>query len=292
MHLRRPGRLRLAGVDDDRARRVGPVQPVELVHPQHRLRLGGVDPDVQDRVAILDVVEARGLTVTPERLLQRLARRRRAEARVAVEVVRADTAPRDESKRVVVLDEQLAARIEPERTTPLRREQLARTLHDADPSPRPSSPHGAPRRGARADAAACPPHYWPASRKGPSGRADHGSPGRSHFRAPRRSDRRERRSRGRSHGNRARRPTAPIAPRHRPHARQPAQATRPHADTASAHPTGLRSSPQPSMPLGLQLETPLHGVPVCRHRQTDNGCDTPESASLKARATTDVGRRC
>ena len=108
----------------------GPLQPVELVHPEHRLRLGRVDPDVQDRVAVLDVVHARRLAVAAERLLQRLPRRRRAEARVAVEVVRADPAARDERERVVVLDEQLAARVEAERAAALRREQLARALDD------------------------------------------------------------------------------------------------------------------------------------------------------------------
>ena len=148
----------------------GPVQPVELVHPQHRLRLGRVDPDVQDRVAVLDVVDAGRLAVAAERLLQRLARRRGAEARVAVEVIRADPATRDERERVVVLEEQLAARVEAERAAALRRQQLPRALDDETPSPRPSSPRAARRPAARAGAAAGRPRCWPASRTAPSGR--------------------------------------------------------------------------------------------------------------------------
>src|SRR6185436_15282863 len=98
----------------------------ELVHPEHSLGLGGVDPDVEDRVAELDVVNAVRLAVAPERLLQRLPGRRRTEARVPVEVVRADPAARDQSKRVVVLEEQLTARVEAECAASLCCQQLAR----------------------------------------------------------------------------------------------------------------------------------------------------------------------
>ena len=65
VNLRLARRLRLARVDHDRARRIGAAQPVELVHPENRLRLGRVDPDVQDRVAVLDVVDAAGWPSQP-----------------------------------------------------------------------------------------------------------------------------------------------------------------------------------------------------------------------------------
>ena len=70
MHLRLSRRLGLARVDHDRARRIGTAKPVELVHPENGLRLGRVDADVEDRVAVLDVVNASRLSVTTERLLQ------------------------------------------------------------------------------------------------------------------------------------------------------------------------------------------------------------------------------
>ena len=90
--------------------------PVELVLPQHRLRLGRIDPDVKDRVAVLHVVDTAWLAVATERLLQRLARRCRAEPRIAIEMVRPDPATRHERQRVVVLEEELPARLEPQRT--------------------------------------------------------------------------------------------------------------------------------------------------------------------------------
>ena len=70
------------------------------------------------------------LAVAAERLLQRLPGGRRAEPRVAVEVVRADPAAGDEREGVVVLEEELAARVEAERAAALRREQLARAVDD------------------------------------------------------------------------------------------------------------------------------------------------------------------
>ncbi len=130
VHLGLPSRLGHARVDHDRARPVGPVQPVELVGPENGLRLGRVDADVEDRVAELDVVDPRWLPVAAERLLQRLAGRRGAEARVAVEVVRPDSAADDQRQRVVVLEEELTARVEAERAASLGRDQLPRALGD------------------------------------------------------------------------------------------------------------------------------------------------------------------
>ena len=130
VHLRLPRRVGPARIDHDRARRVGAAQPVELVHPQHRLRLRGVDPDMKDRVAVLQIVDTVRLTVATERLLQRLARRRRAQPCVAVQVVCPDPPTRHERKRVVVLEEELAARVEPQRPTTHRIEQPPRTVND------------------------------------------------------------------------------------------------------------------------------------------------------------------
>jgi hypothetical protein len=100
------------------------------VHPEHRLCLGGVDPDVEDRVAVLDVVDAARLAIAAEGLLQRLTGRRGAEARIAVEVIRSDPATGDERKRVVVLEEQLSARVEAQGAAALGREQLPSAIHD------------------------------------------------------------------------------------------------------------------------------------------------------------------
>jgi hypothetical protein len=69
---------------------------------------------MQERVAVLDVGIGAGLAVAAEALLQRLAGGRSAQPRVAVEVVRPDAAAGDERERVVVLEEQLPARVEPQ----------------------------------------------------------------------------------------------------------------------------------------------------------------------------------
>ena len=238
------------------------MQPVELVHPQHRLRLGRVDPDMEDRVAVLEVVDAGGLAVAAERLLQRLARRRRAEARVAVEVIRADPATRDERQRVVVLDEQLPARVEAERAAALRRQQLARALHDeihrlvparlaqlsVAPHERMQQPVG---RIVGLPAVEALRAETPVVDAVAAGAAD------AHDAAAR-----ERRSRVRSRGSRARRPTAPSAPLARPRARRPAPATRRHARTASARPMGSRSGPCAKLPAVVRSRTRPLAIPT------------------------------
>jgi hypothetical protein len=85
---------------------------------------------VEDRVAVLKIVHPGRLPVATERLLQRLPGRRGAEACVAVEVVRAKATACNERQRVVVLEEELAARVKAERTCTLRRKQLPRPFDD------------------------------------------------------------------------------------------------------------------------------------------------------------------
>jgi hypothetical protein len=63
---------------------------------------------------MVDVAVGRGLAVGAEAGLQRGGRRGRAQPRVAVHVRRADAGLPDHRKRVVLLEEQLAARVEAE----------------------------------------------------------------------------------------------------------------------------------------------------------------------------------
>ena len=87
-------------------------------------------PTRKSRVAGVDVLEAPGLAVAAEGLLQRLAGGRRAEPGVPVEVVRADASPSQDGERVVVLDEELAGRVEADRARPCLVEQRASALDD------------------------------------------------------------------------------------------------------------------------------------------------------------------
>jgi hypothetical protein len=85
-------------------------------------------PEERDRVGLLEVVVGRRLPVAAERLLERLTGGRRAQARVAVEVVGADPRARDDRQRVVLLQEQLSGRVEAERARSLLPEQRLRAV--------------------------------------------------------------------------------------------------------------------------------------------------------------------
>ena len=93
-----------------------------------------------------------GCPSQPNVSFKRLARRRSAEAGVAVEMIRADPAARDQRQRVVVLDEQLAARVEAERRRSPSSPAAPANARPRDPSPPPRSPRRARPRAARADA--------------------------------------------------------------------------------------------------------------------------------------------
>jgi hypothetical protein len=84
-------------VDAHEIRAVGSVEAVEHAGPKDRLRLGDVVPDEEEGVAEVDVFVGARVAVRSERLLERHVGRRGAEARVAVEMVRADTDSRDEA---------------------------------------------------------------------------------------------------------------------------------------------------------------------------------------------------
>jgi hypothetical protein len=125
-------------MDDEQLWAVGAEQPVAHAHPQHRLGLGDVVSPQRQRVAVQDVVVGAGLAVGAEGLLQRLARRGRAEPGVAVEVVGADPGTRDRRQRPVLLQEQLARGVEGDRRrTVLVKQRTAPTgdvLHRLVPS--------------------------------------------------------------------------------------------------------------------------------------------------------------
>lgn len=120
-----PGDLRGPGVHAQHARRIGPLQPVQQPHPLHGLGLGDVVAEQRDRVGVVEVVVAPGLSVAAEGLLQRLRRRRRAQPGVAVQVVGADAGPGQDRERVVLLQEQLTGRVEADRTRAPLLEQFA-----------------------------------------------------------------------------------------------------------------------------------------------------------------------
>ena len=132
-------------------------------------------PNEREGVGVVDVGVGAGLAVAAERLLERLRRGRGAQPRVAVEVVGADAGAGDDRERVVLLEEQLAARVEADRARPLVVEQLARaasTIASIASSQRRLDELA--RRGGPAAASAGPPSRWPASRRGPWARAGRG----------------------------------------------------------------------------------------------------------------------
>jgi len=116
--VRLPRGRRRARIDDHEPRAIGRAEPIEHAHPEHGLGLGDVVSDEEEGVAAVDVRVRGRLTVAGERLLQRLRRGRRAEARVAVRVARADPGLRDDRERAVLLDEELAGRVEADRPGP------------------------------------------------------------------------------------------------------------------------------------------------------------------------------
>ena len=131
-------------------RRVRAGQPVEDAGPQHGLGLGHVVPVERDDVGVVDVGVGAGLPVAGEGLLQRRGRRGRAQPGVAVDVVGADAAVRDQAERVVLLEEQLAGRVEADRARALLVEQLPVRARRRRPSRCPSRSRRARRRGGSA----------------------------------------------------------------------------------------------------------------------------------------------
>jgi hypothetical protein len=131
VHVGLLGDRRPAGIDADQPRRVGAAQPVEHSHPQNRLHLGDVVPVDGERVAVVHVCVRPGLTVGAERRLERRGCGRGAETGVAVHVRRAEACLSDHGERVVLLEEELARRIEAEAAPAAGAlEQLLRAVHD------------------------------------------------------------------------------------------------------------------------------------------------------------------
>ena len=128
--IRTARRLREPGIDHDQLRRCRAVQPVEDARPQHRLCRGDVVADEEDRLGRIEVGIRPGRAVGPERFDQRVGRRRGAQAGVAVDVSGADPGLRDHCQRVVLLQEQLAAVVEPVRPWSLVIDEMARPLDE------------------------------------------------------------------------------------------------------------------------------------------------------------------
>src|SRR5436190_9447316 len=124
--IRLRGRGRRPRVDHDEARAVRSLQAIPHPGPQHGLRLGHVVTDLEQRVAEIHVGVGGRLAVAPEGLLQRLARGRGAEARIAVHMRGPETGLRHHPEGVVVLEEQLSGVVEADRSRALLREDLLR----------------------------------------------------------------------------------------------------------------------------------------------------------------------
>ncbi len=127
-----PGDRGRPRVHREEAGRIGTAAAIEHAGPEGRLRLGDVVAPQRERVALVHVGVGPGLPVGAERLLQRRGRGRGAEARVAVHVRRADPGLPDDGERVVLLEEELARRVEAEvaPTPRTRSQQVARAVDD------------------------------------------------------------------------------------------------------------------------------------------------------------------
>ncbi len=112
MHIGPARGGRLSRIDHHQLRRAGAAETVEHARPQHGLSRRHVVSIEEQRVAFVDVLVAPGLTVRAECLLQGCGRRRRAQAGIAVHVRGSDACLADHSECVVLLEEQLAARVE------------------------------------------------------------------------------------------------------------------------------------------------------------------------------------
>lgn len=137
--------------------------------PQRHLRLGDVVADEQQHVAVVDVGVGGRLPVAAERLLQRLGGGRRAQPRVAVDVVRAQARTRHHGERVVLLEEELAGRVEAEGAGAPAARAARASGRRSPPSRRCSPSRRARRRAGSAGAAAGRVRRWPASRTGSLG---------------------------------------------------------------------------------------------------------------------------
>ena len=124
MHRRQLRHRRRPRVHADHLRRVGPGEAVEDARPQDRLRLGHIVPVQGDDVGMVDVGVGAGLSVAAEGLLQRRRRGCRTQPGVAVHMVGTETAVRDHSEGVVLLQEQLPRGVEADGAGPLLVEQL------------------------------------------------------------------------------------------------------------------------------------------------------------------------
>ena len=168
------GDRRRPRVDAHEARRVRARKAVEHPHPQHGLRLRDVVAVQRDGVGVVDVGVGAWLAVAAERLLERLRCGRRAQARVAVDVVGADARAGDHGLRVVLLEEQLAGRVEADRARPGVVEQLARAPHHRLHRLVPAALHQLPVTADERPRSGGPASRSPASRRGPWGRAGRG----------------------------------------------------------------------------------------------------------------------
>ena len=108
-------RRRPSWIDDDHLRWVRAAAAVENAHPQHRIGVRHVVADMEKTVRDIDIVVTAGLSVTAEGLLQSGGRSGRAKTRVTVHMRRPQPRFADESQRVVLLEEELAGRVEADR---------------------------------------------------------------------------------------------------------------------------------------------------------------------------------
>jgi hypothetical protein len=123
------GRRGAAGVDHDQPGSVGTVQPVQHPHPQHRLGLGHVVADQEQGVGLVDIGVGGGLAVAAETLLEGLGGGGRAQPGVAVQVRAGQAGLHQDAEGVVLLQEQLAAVVDPDPPAAVTGQQLLGPLH-------------------------------------------------------------------------------------------------------------------------------------------------------------------
>src|SRR5829696_494069 len=131
MHARLSGDGRRARVHHDEFRGIRSYETVEDPHPGHGLCLGHVVAEEHNGVGMVYIGVGAWLAVAAEGLLERLRGGRGAKAGVAVHVRGPDAGLPDHGQRVVLLQEELARRVEAEGERPLLLKQLLRATDDA-----------------------------------------------------------------------------------------------------------------------------------------------------------------
>jgi hypothetical protein len=99
-------------------------------HPQHRALFGRIVTDEHDTFGLLEVLERARRAIGTEGFHQGRCRRRRAQPRVRIDRGDAQSDSRDLPERVVLLEQQLTAVVDPDGVRSVGRECLIELVHD------------------------------------------------------------------------------------------------------------------------------------------------------------------